>query len=205
MNHTIPFIVALLVALPAQSEETPPPAEAPPAPAEAPPEQPAAAPAQDISGQFDCIELELFTVNKDDVTDSAEARAAEIPPEMLEELRNYIVIEIPREMPGMQTRQAPEQKCNDDGRGLVFGGQVTDYKKGNKAARYFIGFGAGKQKFEVDAVLKRKSDGSIIAQDRVVDRKAGGVFGGSTDKGKQDFAEKVADFIHEGLTGKKAD
>jgi hypothetical protein len=234
MNHTIPVIVALLLTLPAHSQDVSAQPEASPAQAESPPEQPEAAPgqvesppeqpeaasgqvedvaetaaavpapAQDVSVQFDCIELELFTVNKDDVTDSAEARATMIPPEKLVELRDYIASEIPLEMPGMKTRLVPEQQCDDDERSLVFGGRVTDYKKGNQAARYLVGFGAGKQKFAVDAVLKRKSDGSVIAQDEVVDRKVGGLFGGSKDKGKQDFAEKVADFIHEGLTGKKA-
>lgn len=37
----------------------------------------------------------------------------------------------------------------------------------------------------------------------MVDRKAGGLIGGSKDKGKQDFAEKVADFTHSGRTGRK--
>lgn len=161
--------------------------------------------ADDISSQFDCIELELFTVQKEDITDRADARAALIPPEKLTELRDYIAVEIPLEIAGMKTRLVPEQRCDDDSRSLVFGGQVTDYKKGNQAARYFVSFGAGKQKFEVDAVLKRKSDGSVIVQDIVVDRKIGGLLGGSKDKGKQDFAEKVADFIHTGLTGEKAD
>ncbi len=161
--------------------------------------------AEDISSQFDCIELELFTVQKDDIAERADARAAMIPPEHLADLRNYIALEIPLEVAGMKTRLAPEQRCDDDNRSLVFGGQVTDYKKGSQVARYFVGFGAGKQKFEVDAVLKRKSDGSVIAKDIVVDRKIGGLIGGSKDKGKQDFAEKAADFIHSGLTGKKAD
>jgi hypothetical protein len=161
--------------------------------------------ADDISSQFDCIELELFTVQKDEIADRGDARAAMIPPEKLTELREYIAVEIPLEIAGMKTRLAPEHQCEDNQRSLTFGGQVTDYKKGNQAARYFVGFGAGKQKFEVDAVLKRKSDGSVIAQDLVVDRKIGGLIGGSKDKGKQDFAEKVADFIHGGLTGKKED
>ena len=161
--------------------------------------------AEDISSQFDCVELELFTVQKDDIADRADARAALIPLEWLTELRTYIALEIPLEITGMKTRLAPEERCDDDERSLVFGGRVTDFKKGNQAARYFVGFGAGKQKFEVDAVLKRKSDGSVIAQDVVVDRKIGGLIGGSKDKGKQDFAEKVADFIHGGLTGKKED
>ena len=161
--------------------------------------------AEDISSQFDCIELELFTAPKDDIADRGDARAALIPPEMLTELRGYIAAEIPLEMTGMKTRLVPEQQCEDDQRSLTFGGRVADFKKGSQVARYMVGFGAGKQKFEVDAVLKRKGDGSVIAQGQVVDRKIGGLIGGSKDKGKQDFAEKVADFIHSGLTGRKQD
>ncbi len=161
--------------------------------------------AEDISSQFDCVELELFTPPKDEIADSGDARAALIPPEMLTQLRDFIAVEIPLEITGMKTRRAPDEQCESQDRALTFGGQVTDYKKGNQAARYFVGFGAGKQKFEVAAVLKRKSDGSVIAQGTVVDRKIGGLLGGSKDKGKQDFAEKVADFIHNGLTGKKED
>lgn len=161
--------------------------------------------AADIYSQFDCIELELFTVDKDDISDRGEARATMIPEKTLEDLRMYIASEIPLEMAGMKTRLVPEQQCEDDSRALVFGGRVIDYKKGSQAARYFVGLGAGKQKFEVDAVLKRKNDGSIIRQESVVDRKVGGLLGGSKDKGKQDFAEKIADFIHGGLTGRKED
>lgn len=164
-----------------------------------------ASPAQaaDVSSQFDCVELELFTVDKDDITDSGEARATLIAPEMLAELRAFIASEIPLEIPGMRTRLAPEQSCEDADRSLVFGGRVTDFKKGSQLARYMVGFGAGKQKFEVDVALKRKSDATVISQGTVVDRKAGGLIGGSKDKGKQDFAEKVADFIHSGLTGRE--
>lgn len=159
--------------------------------------------AEDVSAQFDCIELELFATPKDDIADRGDARAALIPPEMLAELRAYIATEIPLQMTGMKTRLVPEQKCEEDQRSLVFGGRVTDFKKGSQVARYMVGFGAGKQKFEVDAVLKRKSDGTVITQGLVVDRKIGGLIGGSKDKGKQDFAEKVADLIHGGLTGRK--
>jgi hypothetical protein len=84
--------------------------------------------AEDILSQFDCIELELFIVQKDEVADRADTRAALIPPEKLAELRDHIAVEIPLEMPGMQTRLVPEQRCDDDQRSLVFGGQVTDYK-----------------------------------------------------------------------------
>ena len=159
--------------------------------------------AEDISAQFDCIELELFTVPTEETTDRSDTRAAQIPPEMLASLRDSIATEIPQQMATMKTRLLPEQQCEDDQRALIFGGRVSDFKKGNQMARYFVGFGAGKQKFAVDAVLKRKSDRIIVAEGQVVDRKVGGLFGGSEDKGQQDFGEKAADFIHGALTGRK--
>lgn len=159
--------------------------------------------AKDISADFNCIELELFVVDKDHVGDRGEARATLIPPEMLSELRAFIASEIPLEIDGMKTRFAPEESCEDAEHSLTFGGRVTDFKKGSQVARYLIGFGAGKQKFEVNTTIKRKLDGGLIGEGRVVDRKAGGWIGGSKDKGKQDFAEKVADFIHSQLTGRK--
>lgn len=159
--------------------------------------------AEDISSQFDCIEIELFAIDRDDISDRGEARATLISPELLTELRGFIASEIPLEIPGMKTRLTPEQACENPDRSLVFGGRVTDYKKGSQAARYLVGFGAGKQKFEVDVVLKRKTDETVISQGTVVDRKIGGLIGGSKDKGRQDFAEKVADFIHSGLTGRE--
>jgi hypothetical protein len=162
-----------------------------------------ATPAPDLTSQFDCIELEVFKVDYESVQSTEEERAKRIPQNVLLDLRNHIADEIPKQMPGMKTRKLPEQQCDDAGRSLVFGGRVTDFKKGNQAARYFVSFGAGKQKFEVDALLKRKGDGSILKQGRVVDRKIGGFFGGSKDKGQRDFAEKIADFIHTGVSGKR--
>lgn len=163
----------------------------------------AMASAQTSAQSYDCVELELFAVDKEHIDDREAARASMIPPEVLNELRQFVAIEIPLEISGMATRNAPDESCPDAATALVFGGKVTDYKKGNQVARYLVGFGAGKQKFAVDAWVKRKQDGSVLKQGEVVDRKIGGLLGGSKDKGKSDFGEKVADFIHSAMTGQK--
>jgi hypothetical protein len=155
-----------------------------------------------MASDYTCVELELFAVDKNNIDDRESARAAMIPVEVLTELRTYIAVEIPLEMGRIQVKLAPEETCPNDDASLVFGGTVTDYKKGNQVARYFVGLGAGKQKFAVDAWVKRKGDGVELKRGEVVDRKIGGLIGGSKDKGKQDFGEKIADFIHGAATGR---
>lgn len=156
------------------------------------------------AADYDCIEVELFqTADQSQATSREDKRAASIPPEVLEKLRQGIIADIPSSMKGMVGVRAGDASCPDAARAITFGGSVTDYKKGNKAARYLIGFGAGKQKFAVDAWIKDKSTGTILGEDQVIDRKAAGFFGGSADKGVRDFAEKVGDFIGKTLKNAK--
>jgi len=70
--------------------------------------------------------------------------------------------------------------------------------------RYMVGFGAGKQKIQIEAELYDKLSGELIKKDRVVDRKIGGLVGGSENKGKRDFAEKMNNFVRVALGMKKA-
>src|SRR5881296_3002139 len=48
---------------------------------------------------------------------------------------------------------------------LILGGRIVDFKPGNRAARYFAGFGAGQQKIEVECVLKNKTTGEVVAKE----------------------------------------
>lgn len=155
------------------------------------------------AADFSCVEVELFQPGDQSQADSRQdKRAAGIPPEVLATLQQGIVQELPAALKGMTAVKAGEASCPDPATAISFGGTVTDYKKGNKAARYFIGLGAGKQKFAVNAWIKAKSSGDVLGEDEVVDRKVGGIFGGSADKGVRDFAEKVAGFIQKTLKSK---
>lgn len=149
--------------------------------------------------KFDCVEVELFKVNRDEIKSKKDKRAAMIGRDVLAKLQEYVVLEVPLSIPGMKGMYANEETCPDPERALVFGGQITDYKPGSKALRYWVGMGAGAQKFAVDAYVKEKATGRILVEGDVVDRKIGGLLGGEDDKGVDDFSEKAASFIREAL------
>ncbi len=145
---------------------------------------------------YDCLEVEKFTVDRKDYSSTKLERAAAIPEEILTNLQHKIVGETIRSKIISQVVKKEESKCS--AKTLIYGGKVTDYKQGSRAARILIGLGAGKQKFEVESYLKDKASGQIIASKKIIDRKFGGLAGGDEDKGQQDFAEKVAAFIKNG-------
>lgn len=149
--------------------------------------------------KFDCVEVELFKVNRDEIKSKKDKRAAMIGRDVLAKLQEYVVLEVPLSIPGMKGMYANEETCPDPERALVFGGQISDYKPGSKALRYWVGMGAGAQKFAVDAYVKEKATGKILVEGDVVDRKIGGLLGGEDDKGVDDFSEKAASFIREAL------
>ena len=158
------------------------------------------------SGQgFDCVEVRRFETVTGFIQNKKDARAATIPTEKLTAIQSlvagYIPVKLARIKSTTAENGAPE--CPDPSRALVLGGKITDYKKGNQALRYFVGFGAGAQKFSVQARVTRKSDGKLLAEDEITDYKVGGWIGGQADKGQDDFAEKVVDFLKKSLADKR--
>jgi len=96
-------------------------------------------------GKYDCLEIEKFQVNREDFSNRERERASAIPEETLDQLQHAIVGEATREKIVSQVKKAPGCK----GETIVFGGIVTDYKQGSRAARILVGLGAGKQKKKV--------------------------------------------------------
>ncbi len=156
------------------------------------------------ASEFNCIEINLFTVDRDDISSRALARAASIPEETLNLLQVYVRNELNIDKNGLKAVKGGEASCEDPKTALVLDGLITDYKKGSQVMRYMVGFGAGKQKIQIEAVLINKDTNKVIKKDRVVDRKIGGLIGGSNDKGKRDFAEKINNFVRTGLGMKKS-
>ncbi|MFH1654566.1 MAG: DUF4410 domain-containing protein [Pseudomonadota bacterium] len=149
-----------------------------------------------ILSEYQCLEVEKFSVDRDNFSNKEMERAASIPDARLTSLQHKIVGEIVREKLLPKVTKADKSSCK--GKTLVFGGQVTDYKEGNRAARIFIGLGAGKQKFEVQSYLKDKATGKVLTKKEIIDRKIGGISGGDEAKGESDFAEKVVSFVKSG-------
>ncbi len=159
-----------------------------------------------VQHPYDCIEIKLFDVDRNDFSSNAMTRATEIPEEILHDVQHVIVAEMSRDADnGLRAVKSddPENTCDADSSTLVLSGKITDYKKGNRAVRYLVGLGFGKQKIQVQAELHDKATGRLLKNDRVVDRKFGGLAGGSAHKGKRDFAEKINNFVRTALGLKK--
>lgn len=153
---------------------------------------------------FDCVEVKRFEVGSGFITSKQDARAATIPAEKLGSMQRVIAGQIPEKIRGFKSTLVAEgsPQCPDPARTLVLSGRVTDFKAGNQALRYWVGFGAGAQKFGVQVRATRKSDGALVGEGEVIDRKVGGWVGGQAEKGLEDFAEKVAGFLKESLQGR---
>lgn len=153
---------------------------------------------------FDCVEVKRFEVGSGFITSKQDARAATIPAEKLGSMQRAVAGEIPEKIRGYLSTLVAEgsPQCPDPARALVLSGRITDFKAGNQALRYWVGFGAGAQKFGVLVRATRKSDGALVGEGEVIDRKVGGWVGGQAEKGLEDFAEKVAGFLKESLRAK---
>jgi hypothetical protein len=150
--------------------------------------------ATSIQAAVNCIEVQAFAVNRDNVTNKDEARAASIPEPRLMQIQIQVAKEIAKEFPKVKVVKTGEDKCEATADSVIVSGQLADFKKGNRGLRYIsMGIG-GAQKLEVAAKLTG-GDGKVIAEKEVSDRKGGGIMGGSDKKGIQDFAEKIADFV----------
>lgn len=152
---------------------------------------PAAAPAANLP--IDCVEVELFKVSDDDKVEGQTDRAAAIPPRNLELIRDFVVKHLPREAGGIAAVVAGANACPNPASAATLRGDILDFRKGNMALRYFVGFGAGSQKVRVRLILDRKNDGSRLVQTEVADTKWAGAFGGTNTKGLDDFGEKAAE------------
>lgn len=154
---------------------------------------------------YDCIEVNMFTVDRENISTRELARASEIPDQILASLQTYVRTELNIDSNGLEAKKGTkDNSCKNPKTALELKGTVSDYKKGSKMMRYMVGFGAGKQKIQIETELYDKASGDLIKKDRVVDRKIGGLIGGSENKGKKDFAEKMNNFVRVALGMKKS-
>lgn len=152
---------------------------------------PQATVAPQAAGPIDCVEVELFKVSEEKVEGQTE-RAEKIPVKNLEVIRDALVQRIPRNAKNVSSVALGKFGCPNPATAAVLSGDILDFRKGNTALRFFIGFGAGAQKVRVRLTLTTKSSGDVIAQEEIADTKWSGVFNYSNTKGLNDFAEKAA-------------
>lgn len=189
------FLLLTLLVLPAQAQYTTRQDIEEPTPAAASATTPAAIPAPRI----DCVEVKLFQVAEEKSTGQTE-RAGTIPARNLEIIQAGVIRHLPKLAHGVTAVAAGTSTCPNPATAATLGGDILDFRKGNMALRYLVGFGAGSQKVRVRLLLARK-DGAQIAQTEIADTKWGGAFGGTNTKGLDDFAEKAAQAAGKALKG----
>lgn len=152
---------------------------------------------------IDCIEVELFKVADTDEKKAGQTdRAETIPAKNLEIIQAGIVRHLPKEARGVTAITSGATGCPNPQTTAVLAGDILDFRKGNMALRYFVGFGAGAQKVRVRLTLNRKDGGAQMAQSEIADTKWSGAFGGTNTKGLDDFAEKAAEAAAKALRGR---
>ncbi len=153
----------------------------------------------------DILFIERFSTETDLADSGRKAdRIEDIPESKLLQIQEVLHSEIGKSKMFAEVRilKSGEKPLLAEGQtGWVLGGQFLDYKKGSKAARYFIGMGAGKQKVEVMVEVRDAATGATVRKERVVDRKVGGWFGGNDEKGLRDFAERIVELLKKARTG----
>jgi hypothetical protein len=70
-------------------------------------------------------------------------------------------------------------------------GTVTKYKKGSRAARYLVGFGAGRTKLVANVKVVDAETGNVLVEQSVDGYVYGGLFGGETDSAKADMSSEI--------------
>jgi len=151
--------------------------------------------------KIECVEVNLFRVSEEKVEGQTD-RAEKIPEQNLIIIRDALVERLPKHAKKVTSIAAGEGACPNPATTAVLAGDILDFRKGNAALRYFVGFGAGAQKVRVRLTLTAKSDGAVLAQEEIADTKWGGAFGGSNTKGLKDFAEKAAQTAGNALKNK---
>ena len=70
-------------------------------------------------------------------------------------------------------------------------GVVTKYNKGSRAARYLIGFGAGRTKLVAQVKVVDTETGAVLMEQKVDGHVYGGLFGGETDGAKSNLSSEI--------------
>jgi hypothetical protein len=138
--------------------------------------------AASATGPYQIVEIEKFVV----------AEGVEFPETDLTELMSFMIIHFNKSrrfeqvflMSDSASQTAPARRAR-------VSGTVTKYSKGNRAARYLIGFGAGRTKLVADIKVVDAETGSLLFEQKVDGHVYIGFFGGETEGAKSNLATEI--------------
>jgi hypothetical protein len=142
----------------------------------------ATAQSEQASGPYNTVEIERFAVGT----------GVEFPDNDLSELMGYLVTHFNKsrrfESVFLSTDSASQTA---PARRVKITGTITKYSKGSRAARYLIGFGAGRTKLVASVKVADAETGSVLFEQNVDGHVYGGLFGGETDGAKGNMASEI--------------
>ncbi|MEO8574165.1 MAG: DUF4410 domain-containing protein [Pyrinomonadaceae bacterium] len=143
---------------------------------------------------YKAIELEKFTVRQ----------GIEFADKDIDELRTTVKHLVASKRFDSVTMTGDAPAAETAGPKLRISGEITKYVKGSQAARYLVGFGAGKTKIMTDINMTDATSGEVIFHQVVDGDVTWGVFGGDSDDSKGGVAdEMIREMKKRGFAGEK--
>ena len=131
---------------------------------------------------YDTVEIERFAIGT----------GVEFPDKDLDELMTFLVTHFNKSK-RFETvfLAADEASKSAPARRVKISGTVIKYSKGNRAARYLVGFGAGRTKLVAKVKVTDAESGNVLIEQDVDGHVYGGLFGGDTDSAKGGLASDI--------------
>lgn len=131
---------------------------------------------------YTVVELERFSV----------AQGVEFPDNDLSELMSYMVTHFNKSRRFDNVFLSTDAAAQStSGKRVKISGTVSKYAKGSRAARYLVGFGAGRTKLVADVKVVDAETGDLLFEQKVDGHVYGGLFGGETDAAKGGVASEI--------------
>ena len=115
----------------------------------------------------------------------------EVPPENLDELAKDIANQLSDTKKFKQVIRIGETATDAAAPTLRLTGTITKFKKGSRAKRYLVGFGAGATKMMVHVKFADASTGEVLFEDDVDGKVYIGLFGGNSKGATNGVAKDI--------------
>jgi Domain of unknown function (DUF4410) len=143
------------------------------------------------------IEVEKFTIRQ----------GVEFPAEKIDPLVKGVIDEFRESKKFNQVSMVGEATTPADGAAEVatlrITGEVIKFDKGNRAARYIIGMGAGKTKIIVNVKYIDVKTNEVVLEQTVDGDISRGIFGGNTADARTEVAEEIVKVAKKNFTEDK--
>ena len=116
---------------------------------------------------------------------------AGFPVERLDALQKEVVKQLIEAKLFAEVLSAGQEPANPESRVLHMAGLITFYKPGNRAARYFAGFGAGAAEIDSKLTFLDAATERPILSEELRAMLVGGFFGGNSEGALKDYARQV--------------